>query len=394
MNLSDLKFIYFDSVEINKDDIIWGMLELGLQVARSKIIITLNEYEEAEVELLMKEVKEYDFVITQNFSAALAKACNLMQKPYISWIYDSPFRALYRKEAKYSTNFIFAFDKCQIQRLKEIGVNNIFYQPLVANMTLTSGLNITDEDIARFSADVSFVGQLYRKAYYDRFLETAPETIKKEIQDIVQKKACHWEKGNRIFGEISARTSKYLESVMDMQYMDEHDIDMTYLQEVLMLSSPIACEERTRILNLAAKYCNTALYTKQPEIAKQTIRANVFPPVSYESEMYKVFFSSKINLNISLRSIETGIPQRVFDIMSVGGFVMSNYQEEMEELFLPDKEIVLFQSEEEFVEKMKFYLQHDDTRVRIGINGYQKVKAQYNYPVALANMLTVVLENM
>ena len=140
MNLSDLKFIYFDSVEINKDDIIWGMLELGLQVARSKIIITLNEYEEAEVELLMKEVKEYDFVITQNFSAALAKACNLMQKPYISWIYDSPFRALYRKEAKYSTNFIFAFDKCQIQRLKEIGVNNIFYQPLAANMTLTSGL--------------------------------------------------------------------------------------------------------------------------------------------------------------------------------------------------------------------------------------------------------------
>ena len=39
-----------------------------------------------------------------------------------------------------------------------------------------------------------------------------------------------------------------------------------------------------------------------------------------------VFQNSKINLNITLRSIKNGIPLRAIDIMGAGGFLLTNYQ--------------------------------------------------------------------
>ncbi|MDR0220561.1 MAG: glycosyltransferase, partial [Lachnospiraceae bacterium] len=104
----------------------------------------------------------------------------------------------------------------------------------------------------------------------------------------------------------------------------------------------------------------------------------------------KVFHLSKINLNISLRSIETGTPLRVFDVMSVGGFMLSNYQRELEDLFEVDKEIVLYESLEEMKEKIAYYLGHEDERKRIALAGWEKVKKHYSYPRVLEKMIAVV----
>lgn len=107
-------------------------------------------------------------------------------------------------------------------------------------------------------------------------------------------------------------------------------------------------------------------------------------------EVPKIYYLSKINLNITMRSIETGIPQRVFDIMGVGGFVLSNYQEELEELFVPDREIVLFRDVPELLKKAEYYLNHEEERIRIAINGYKKVREYYNTQTALGSMLRAV----
>ena len=44
MNLSGLKAYYYDSEKIMKDDIIWGLLELGIEVERPECIVTLDAY--------------------------------------------------------------------------------------------------------------------------------------------------------------------------------------------------------------------------------------------------------------------------------------------------------------------------------------------------------------
>lgn len=115
-----------------------------------------------------------------------------------------------------------------------------------------------------------------------------------------------------------------------------------------------------------------------------------FPEVSQLTGGFKVFYSSKININMTLRSIESGVPLRIFDIMSVGGFVMSNYQEEIPELFEEGKEIVTFKTPEELIDKTDYYLSHDTERIKVGINGYKKVNACYTYEHQLNKIISIL----
>ena len=91
-----------------------------------------------------------------------------------------------------------------------------------------------------------------------------------------------------------------------------------------------------------------------------------------------MFHLSKINLNISSRSIESGIPQRVWDIMAVGGFCLTNYQPELEEYFVIGEDLDVYHDLDELMDKVMYYLQNDKLRIRIAINGYKKVREHHN----------------
>ena len=390
MNLSGLRAYYYDSEKILKDDIIWGLLELGVEVERPECIVTLDAYTEEQYQELEKSLGDTDFVITQNFSVMVAELCHQKGLPYISWIYDSPQAALYREAVFYPTNFIFVFDKMQLKRLQEIGVKQVYYQPLAANLAQTSILNISDEDIAHYASDVSFVGLLYKRDYYQDFLERLEPKIRDRYLATIDALSCNWGKGKTVLGQLDDEIRPEIEKFVAKE--DAYRMDHSYLTDTLLVAVTVAQKERLSVLRRMAEKFNTRLYTYDPVEEGELPGVDIRPRVSYNDEMYKVFFSSKINLNLTMRAIETGVPLRVFDIMSVGGFVMSNYQEEMEELFVPDKEIVLFSNLEEMMEKAEYYLTHETERLKIAIAGYQRVCKDYNYPSSLRKMLETALQ--
>lgn len=87
------------------------------------------------------------------------------------------------------------------------------------------------------------------------------------------------------------------------------------------------------------------------------------------------------------RPIKTGLPLRIFDLMACGGFVLSNYQAEVPEIFVPDEDIVLYDSIPDMLAKIDYYLAHDDERKQIAKNGYEKVKECHSYDVRIVTML-------
>lgn len=109
--------------------------------------------------------------------------------------------------------------------------------------------------------------------------------------------------------------------------------------------------------------------------------------------MPAVFRGSKINLNITLRSITSGIPLRALDIMGAGGFLMSNYQAELSEYFIDGKDMVLFDSPEDMQWKIRYYLKHDDERQQIAKNGFEKVKRKFSYDIQLEKMMRLAFED-
>ena len=103
-----------------------------------------------------------------------------------------------------------------------------------------------------------------------------------------------------------------------------------------------------------------------------------------------IYRCAKINLNISLRSILTGIPLRAFDIMGNGGFLLSNYQEDFREHFVPDEDFVYYESYGDLMDKVDYYLSHDKERREIAANGYEKVKQGHTFKERVDEILRVI----
>lgn len=379
--------IFYDSDQIISDGILYGLFETGVDTARSELIVALDDLVDEHIEKIAKEVVNYDFAISRSFSVNIAEGCHIAGTRYISWCYDSPVRALYRKEALYPTNRIFVFDRKQLERLREIGLQNVYYEPLAANMTKASLVSISDDDIMRFDRDVSFVGSLYDKGYYDISMKNAPE-CREECETLFAKHLCRWD-GKTIFDEATDSCIEALYRVISKENRALYSLSDRFLTELLVLSYELSGRERIELLNASSANFQTIVHTYNPERYKEIIKASLRPPVPFFSDdLYRIYAASKINLNITMRSIESGVPQRVFDIMSVGGFVMSNWQEEAAVLFEPDKEIVLFGSVEEFTDKARYYIAHEKQRLETGARAYLKVRDKYNYANAVTDMIS------
>lgn len=386
MSIRNQKFIYIDFDEIVKNDIVWGLLELGVNLSRTSGKVRMHDGTEEDVLEVLHAIESFDVVFSQNFSCTVAEACHRIKKIYISWVYDCPQRALYTKEALYDTNRIFMFDKAGINDLKNFGVKNIYYMPLAANITQASSVVITDEDIEKYGADVAFVGSMYDRPEIKKVIDDMPEITRCNFEEDISHVFMKWGEKICLNKSLSSESIQYLCNHFDFSGLEKYQMEKRYLMEIAFAAPVIAERERTRLLNIAAEKYNTALYTG----GLPQLKASVRPRVNYEDEMYKVFFSSKINLNITYRGIQTGAPQRIFDIMSVGGFCLSNYQAELTELFEENKEIVLFYDEYDFKNKLDYYLSHDRERITIGINGYKKVSEHYSYVVMLGKIFDII----
>ncbi|MDZ4711876.1 MAG: glycosyltransferase [bacterium] len=101
-----------------------------------------------------------------------------------------------------------------------------------------------------------------------------------------------------------------------------------------------------------------------------------------QEEMIDLFQQSAINLNFtdsSHTSFQNQIKGRNFEIPGCGGFQLSQYVEGLDEFFIPDKEIVLFKSLDELIEKIVYYLLNEHDRSSIAEAGYQKVIRDHTY---------------
>jgi spore maturation protein CgeB len=101
--------------------------------------------------------------------------------------------------------------------------------------------------------------------------------------------------------------------------------------------------------------------------------------LSFE-RMLAVFRQSRININFS-RCNDPGrrlqIKARVFEVCLAGGFLLTEYAPHIEDFFEIDREIVCFRDEKELVQKIRYYLAHEDERLAIADAGFQRAKAQY-----------------
>jgi spore maturation protein CgeB len=84
------------------------------------------------------------------------------------------------------------------------------------------------------------------------------------------------------------------------------------------------------------------------------------------------------------------VKARHFEINACGGFQLSYYVDGLEHLYRIGDEISIYLSPEDLIEKVKFYLKHEDERERIALNGLKRTKSDHSMEGRLLELLRTV----
>ncbi len=335
--------------------------------------------------------EEAEAIISYNYFPIISMVCNTVNIPYYSWIFDSPHHTVYAKSSAYSCNHIFDFDRASADRLNRIGINTVKHMPLGVDWDSYA----REED--KYICDVSFVGSLYtdRHNHYDAI--SLPDKLRCKADKFIQRQCFNYEEDllrDFYYDEHGVYDDGQLEVIRNILYDsallpgDDYIEDIEHIFTSAIMERKVTVIERSRLLNAVADTdCDFRLYTGSPLAEYPDLKEINRGYVDYYKEMPLVFANSRINLNITLRSIHSGIPMRAMDIMGCGGFLLSNYQKELAEYFEDGKEVVMFRSLEDCIQKIKYYLAHEKERKAISEAGYRAVTKRFGYKDQLSRIL-------
>lgn len=335
--------------------------------------------------------KGYRFVFSFNYYPIIAIACKACNLLYVSWTYDSPFIQLFSKTAEFDTNLILSFDSATCRQLQQKGIW-ARYLPMAAPMDCYGQMLSDKETGKKYSGEISFVGSLYDEIsgsllnYLER-LEPYEKGFLDALMDM--QKGIY---GCNFVEEVLSANPEMMQKIQKKVPVYAQGDGLETAEWVLanyFINRKITVLERQEVLQMLGERHSVKLYTTSRTLIEGVENCG---NADYHSQAPHVFANSKINLNITLRSILSGVPLRAFDIMACGGFLLSNYQEDYMDMFTPDEDFVIYYDYGDLCEKVDFYLKNDSERQRIAESGQQKV-ARYHTYLQRAQTITELAES-
>lgn len=383
-----LNILYYNWYENSEYDFCNTMVTLGHTVAKINYQIKDFEKDESFSAYLLNLITSYQFdcIFTFNYFPIISKTAEEHRIKYVSWIYDNPHFTLYSATISNTCNYIFAFDHTITNDLKQRGALHAFHMPLAVNTKRLGQLLGTNFNHIQYQSDISFVGTLYENNLYDQ-ITFLPDYLKGYFNAIFDIQH-NFYNCNLIGESLTDSIINELSQYVHTDYPAGIHIPPKFFYQC-MLMGKLTNIERIHYLSLLSEKYTIDLYTGSPKTLLPQAQIKHHGYISYNTKMPEIFRTSKINLNITLRSIQSGIPLRAIDILGCGGFLLSNDQEELAKNFIDGKEIVLFENDSDLSEKTDYYLSHENERMDITINGYQKAALLYNYETSLNKIFSL-----
>mgnify|MGYP002854330355 CR=1 FL=1 len=331
-----------------------------------------------------------DFVFSINFFPYVSEVCNVFHIRYLCWIVDSPVMELYTTSIENEWNRVFLFDRALWEEIEPFNPGHIFHLPLGAAVGPKDELfkKTSDAVKKKLSHDISFVGSLYtEKCPYDKLYKDAPAKLLGYLDGIMAAQ-------EKVYGYY------FIEELLDDDTVEgfkknfptfyrlpetSHLNDRRTLSQ-LYIGNKISANERVHTFSRLSERYDVSIYTASDTSGMPKGLHNMGLAKTL-TEMPVIFHEAGINLNITSKIIRTGLPLRIFDILSCGGFLITNYQPEIPELFVPGEDLVMYGSIDELIELCGYYLDHRDEAKRIAEHGYDTLRQNYTYDLQMEKLL-------
>ncbi len=387
-----MKILYIEWKSFGKEDIKEAFEILGHELAVMPYS-SGDVYHDEKLEQRIREAidcNKADMVFSSNYYPPVAIACHECKTPYIAWVYDNPFVMLYSYTVIFETNHIYVFDREQYDEFRRNNIKTVHYLPLAANAERLGGIKGKSPN----KTQMAFVGSMYDEEHtFFRRMKNISDYTRGYLEGVIAVQS-------RVYG------CNFVQSLLKADIMDDmyNDLPMKpnkdsvakreYLFGEYAVNREITARERYEYLSAIGKRFGEKdmpaldLYTQNPQLRIEGILNH--GPVDHINLAPVVYKSAKININITLRSIHTGIPLRAFEILGSGGFLLSNYQADFADCYIDGEEYVSFESKEDMLDKAEYYLLHEKERAEIARNGFERTLREHTY----INRLEIMLDDL
>lgn len=330
--------------------------------------------------------REYAFVFSINYFPDISAVCNIYKIPYMCLIVDSPIFELFSNTISNPCNRIFMFDSDLYREFSPLNPEGIFHIPLATNVKRWDKI-LASADNNAFRSGLSFVGSLYtEKCPFDNFVYK-DEYYKGMVEGIIEAQL-------KVYGYyfVDELITDGLLEASKVAYKDFYHFEQGCRdgsREILAqfyIGHKITATERIRTMQMLCRHFDVDIYTGSDTSAIPALHNH--GRIKTHTEMPLVFAHSDINLNMTSRPIRSGIPLRVFDVLGCGGFLITNYQNDLADCFNNGEHLCVYSSPEELLDLIAYYREHPAERCEIARNGYECVRDNHNYIVRVGQMIT------
>ena len=302
--------------------------------------------------------------------------------PLVSWFVDNPLLILptYKGLPKENT-ILFTWDTDTIADLKQDGFKDVFHLPLGADPTRFTA-DSTGPLPEKWKTEVSFVGNsMVHKTTKRLQVSAPPAPLLQQCATLAKE-----------FGESDERNVS--------GFIKKHYPQLLPQLQTFTSASRLAAFET------AVTWYSTLLY--RLECVRETLPFtplvlgdkgwndllpadntwNYHPEVSYYTDLPVFYQCSDINFNCTSQQMKGAVNQRVFDVPTAGGFLLTDYRAQIEKLFDPETEIVFYNDINEIRPLIEEFLNKPELRQKITQAARKRILHEHTYDHRIASLLT------
>ncbi len=327
----------------------------------------------------------YGFGGVISLDGGAANLFELLKIPYLLLFYDAPTdqgEALQRLRGSALLR-VHCWDRRHLPWLEAQGVERLFFQPLGTNVRVFGAARPS----AAFASDVSFVGSLPKGALkrglpgnqpLQAFARSAvalklfePCKPFEEIVDAVE---------SSLSGEALASFSSFRSSKGFVRF--RLDL-MAYADALYRRESMRALKDLRPVVYGGGAWFESGLEGVELK-----------GPVAYGSELASLYASSAVNVNLTNSHLEGAVNQRPFDCAAAGAFALSDFREQLPELFDPETEMPFFKTLDELKELAARYKRDAAARSRMAAAAKLRALSEHSWKRRAGDMAKWLLETL
>ena len=297
----------------------------------------------------------------------------------VLWFLDSPKRVETTKEELDATDFYFSFDPTYLPFLRELSGKEGYYLPTGAGIKPLLDCQPGQIWPERHGPATGFMGALAAQRFQSvREFWLRRDMLFVQILDTIVEE---------FLSDPSIPLEDRYNNSSGRNRLPYSGFVVLYLEERTTYLTRLRYLQHLRDLGLITY---GGVEWANPDWAEDLVPCFSGETPRYREDLPRVYYNTKININIFHAQCINSANPRVYDVLAAGGFLLTEYKPVLEEEFTLDHHLVCFHSPEELREKTEYYLAHEEEREAIARAGQQFVLENATYQHRIKSMLEII----